>query len=143
MTIKGSRGRGKPTRRTLSKRLSRAEWDSYSDERAQNLDGLPTVSTAERVWDLLKPHLAAASFTLEDFLPKDPKDLSENERCAVERTAKRALVVVLDVFVTAGARHETFKTEKDQRGGMVTFNHVFDALASRWSSHFRETQATC
>jgi hypothetical protein len=136
VTTKKRLGREKFSRLKLPKRLSRREWDSYCDERAQNLEGLPTVPTAERVWDLLKAQLDAGGFVLEDFLPKDPKDLSAAEREKVTRTAKQALVVVLDLFVIAGARHETFKTEKDQRGGMLTFNHVFDALAGRWSRHF-------
>jgi hypothetical protein len=124
----------------VGKRLSRKEWDYYRAEREQPLEGRPTVPTAEHVWELLKEPLAAEGLTLEDFIPKDPKNLSADERDKAGRTAKQALVVVLDLFVTAGARHETFKIEKDQRAGMVTFNHVFDALAALWSRHFRQVR---
>lgn len=53
--------------------------------------------------------------------------LHSTEHAEFVLTAKRALVVVLNEFVTAARRHR-----------MVTLNHVFDALAARWSPTYRD-----
>lgn len=60
-------------------------------------------------------------------------------------TVKQALVVALDSAVQVGRRRVTFKPDETtghprRRVIRLTLNRVFDALAARWSNHFRLAQ---
>jgi hypothetical protein len=113
-----------------AKKLSRAEWDEYRARRARHLQQNPAFAsgwrrpaprTAEDVWQKFARNLGAK---LEALLPK--LDLSPDERDEANLTAKQAFTVALDAAVLAG-----------ERGAMLTQNGLFDALAARWSDHYR------
>jgi hypothetical protein len=115
---------------TGEKKLSRAEWDEYRARRARHLQHnpcfdsgwrRPTPRTAEEVWQKFARDLGAK---LEALLPK--LDLSADERDEADLTAKQTFTVALDAAVLAG-----------ERGAMLTQNRIFDALAARWSDHYR------
>lgn len=120
-----------------SAKLGFDEWLEYRERRARHLAlcpdydagwKRPTPQTAEAVWDLLAP---ALNIKLEDLFPPFPpvRDLLPDERHERAVTAKQALLVVLDRLVRAGRQRRT-----------LTLNPVFDALAVRWSDHFRRAR---
>jgi hypothetical protein len=114
-------------------KLSGDEVQEHRDRHARHIEqfpdydagwGRPTPETAEAVWSWLSPRLKKAGITLSDLFPKLKRP--ENETAALTLQAKQSLVVALDVFVNAGRYKRT-----------VTYNHVFDAVARRWSDNYR------
>src|SRR5262249_14447628 len=117
--------------------LSLAEWREYRRRRARQLEShpdynvgwqRPTATTADAVWRLL-----GTAFDPEPkrLCPSSPRDaqLPAEERAERVLVTKQALVVALDVCLHAGRQRR-----------MVTLNDVFDALARRWSDHFRRAR---
>lgn len=118
-------------------KLSLDEWVEYRQRRARHLErfpdydagwGRPDAKTANAVWDLLAPVLDTR---LEGFLPRFPhhRQLRPDECNELVVGAKQALLVVLDGLVCAGRQRRT-----------VTLNYVFEALAERWSDHYRRAR---
>jgi hypothetical protein len=117
-----------------ARKLSVEEWLEYrarcARHRALHPDydaewRRPTASAAEKVWQLLSPH----GLDLKTLTLPFAKGAEPDERAELELTAKQALVVVLDCALRAG-----------RRGGQVTYNMLFDALAEKWSDHYRRAQ---
>ena len=111
-------------------KLSLEEWMEYRHRCIRHREQFPdydagwhrpTPETAEAVWNLL-------GLNLDALLPPMPRswDLTLHEHQELALTIKQALVVVLDRVLRAGQRRRT-----------LTLNHVFDALAEKWSDHFR------
>jgi hypothetical protein len=92
----------------------------------------PTALTAEKIWKLVARRLR---LRLADLRP-DHTWLQRDERAELTSQGKQALVVALDAAIIAG-----------ESGRMLTTNTIFDALAARWSDHYRNarenTPATC
>ncbi len=116
-------------------KLSLPEWVEYRERRGRHHERFPKYpvgwhrpdpATASAVWNLLAHSLGIQP---TEFLPEHPapEDLSAEDYDEMTVTAKQALLVVLDTVVAAG---------RQQSGGL--FNCVFDALAERWSDHFRD-----
>src|SRR5437016_5384728 len=121
---------GLPMPFTGERKLSRVEWDEYRLRRARHGQQYPdyapgwkrpTPETADKVWQRFARDFGAK---LDALLPK--LRLSADEHDEAEVTAKQAFTVALDAAVLAG-----------ERGAMLTQNGVFDALALRWSDHYR------
>jgi len=117
--------------------LSFEEWKEYRLRRALHHDQFPdyergwrrpTAPTATETWTLLKSRL---NLQVRELAPASyVRCLDEdNDRRALDVTTRQALLVVLDHFLTMGRRRR-----------IVTLNSVFDALADRWSDHYRHAQ---
>lgn len=94
----------------------------------------PTPTTAEKVWELAAPGMQIkvdqklGSLHVSDLL--DNKGLTPDDISAVELQAKQALVVMLDLVLSHGD------------GAMPDANAFFDAIAVRWSDHYRKARET-
>jgi hypothetical protein len=84
----------------------------------------PSATTANMVRALLLE--AGGPLGVSDLVPGDVKP-HEIDQVAVQ--AMQALVVVLDAAIQAG-----------EDGRMLTTNLVFDAIAARWSDHYRDAR---
>jgi hypothetical protein len=111
----------------VAKKLQQQKRHISADERAAypppDPGTLPSAETTETVWRLIEPRLSAR---LTKLVP--------------DFTAKQALVVVLDRCVQVGEEPEWKKTHGRWTRGKrrtVTRNHIFEALASKWSPNFR------
>jgi hypothetical protein len=140
------RGLPMPLDEGTTAKLSRQEWIEYRERRAWHLQRFPeydagwarpSVETAEAVWRLLETTHGREP---ESLIPDYGWPASE-ERCELVITAKQALVVVLDCAVQAGWQEGKLKFDdtghQKRRSIRLTFNKVFDALAMRWSDHYR------
>jgi len=85
----------------------------------------PSVEVADAVWDLLAGPL---HLRIRDFFRRSPR-LNPDDRPGAVCTAKQSLVIALACFVQ-GARLRK----------IVRVNDFFDALAWRWSPHFRQAR---
>lgn len=147
-----------------ARRIGEKEWLAYRERRALHLADhpeydagwrRPTRQTAQRVWDLVAAHMrpkgrSVAGLRIGDFLlPNYPWVTLEDDASSAEQ-AMQALVVVLDVAVAAGegsvVDHDEFESP-EETSGALTANSIFDAVAARWSDHYRrareQTPATC
>jgi hypothetical protein len=128
---------GKRAETKERRRIAVAEWEEYSqrckgyywyDPTYEQGFGRPANATADRVWDLLKDSLQKA-FHSEKWRPRYPW-LTDKEKGNLQTVFRQALVIVMDLFIQAGENKR-----------LITYTHLFDALAERFSDHHRESEA--
>jgi len=94
--------------------------------------GRPTELTAREVWQQLASHLPIA---LDGLMPRGKKQPTGDEYDRRVLVAKQSLVVALDCAIARAGR-----LERDGRRSMFTKNALFEAVALRWSTGYREAR---
>jgi len=124
--------------KTKAKRLETA-WVEYRDAHAMHLLefpdyvtgwGRPTLATAGAVWNLVAP---AMRLQISDLLPNHRFLKGQMwDELDIAPQLMQALVVVLDSVIGLVPRDDD-----DDDGVSFYQNGIFDAIASRWSDHYR------
>lgn len=119
-------------------RVTPVEWELYRQRLARQREvepdydakcGRPSGRRANNVWNLIAPSFGPfPGLELPQWKYKwlTAEEVDEE----LPRVMKQAFLVALDTFVRAGLEHR-----------MATSNTLFDALARRWSDHYRNSIA--
>lgn len=118
-------------------RRTESDWDNIRDRTAKHLADDPEYesgwhrslpTTAESAWNLLAP----MKLDIEQLVPQHKQARAEMEILHIR--AKQALLAAIDAAIASAGNGED--------GPLVTQNTLFDALAERWSDHYRQAIET-